>query len=167
METVFFPFVLAIDAKPPAAKQELVVDIGRVGSVVSTLSSKVSDPPLNLLPTSVCTPVRHRQVCPDGQGIEGVVHAPADNAPVPTPCRVRLLKPLVFAAAKAVVAKDKRAATSQRLEIHRPLDRFFRSTMTCSSLLRCFTFSHFATKASTTNPDADQSDVKPACAYIT
>jgi hypothetical protein len=45
-----------------------------------------------------------------------------------------LTKPLVFAAAKADVANDKRAAASQRLEIHMPpLDEFSRETMTCSS----------------------------------
>jgi hypothetical protein len=80
---------------------------------------------------------------------------------------VRLIKPLVFAAAKADVANDKRTAASQRLEIHMPLDRFFRTIMTCSSSLHFVSpFSHFATEASTTNPDVDQTDLKLACAYI-
>jgi len=132
-ESVFFPFVLAIDAKPPAAKQKPVVDIGSVPFVVSTLSSKVRDPLLNLLPTMVCAPVRHWQVCPTGQGIAGEVHSPAAMVPLPTPCRAMLTKPLVFAAAKADVANAKRAAVSQRLEIQMPLDQFSRKTMTCSS----------------------------------
>jgi hypothetical protein len=128
-ENVFFPFLLAIDPKPPAAKQESVVDIGSVAFVVSTLSSKVRDPLLNLLPTMVCAPVRHWQVCPTGQAIAGEVHRPAAIVPLPTPCRVMLTKPLVFAAAKAVVANEKKAAASQRLETHMPLDRFFRTIM--------------------------------------
>lgn len=55
IESVFIPVVLEINPKPPAPKQEPAVDIGSpptalLPGVVSTLSSKVNDPPLNLLP---------------------------------------------------------------------------------------------------------------------